>query len=1099
MDFFYNTSADRRAYGKTLLLAVRLTALLIITACLQVSAKTTTAQRVSISLHNGSLERLFTEIEKKTNYVFFYDVAILKNTKAVTVEVKDASVEDILQTSLKGQALDYSIHDRTIFVKKKDDKTGEKINAVMNPEVPGEISGTVLAEDGTPLSGATIKLKDGRAIGMTDERGVFKVKNIGGNTVIEISFTGYTPQEVQLANKSNFTVSLIRATNKLDEVQVIAYGTTTQRLNTGNVTTIKSKEIEEQPVTNVLAALEGRVPGLIITQNTGAPGGSFKVQIRGQNSISNGNDPFYVIDGVPYPSQLINNLNGIGNSGSPLNFINPSDIESVDVLKDADATAIYGSRAANGAILITTKKGKAGTTRTDINVYSGIGEVGHTIKYLNTRQYLLMRYEALKNDGDSLTDPNLYAPDLLQWDTTRYTDWQKLFLSGRAKYTNVQGTVTGGNTNTQYLIGGNYHRETTVYSGNSSDQKGSLHFNINSTSPNHRFLIQLSGSYLADISNLPSTDLMAQIQYLPPNAPPIYNPDGSLNWANGTWTNGNPMAASITSYAGHTYNLVSNAMLVYKLLPGLEIRTGLGYNTLQQEETILFPAAAQDPSQNPTANSQFNTSNSRSWNIEPQISYEQNLRKGKLNALIGTSFQNNTIEGQQLYASGFSSDALLANLHAAASISLQSIAAAQYKYNAFFGRLNYNWEDKYLLNLTVRRDGSSRFGPGKQFGNFGAVGAGWIFSREKFIQDNFSFLSFGKIRGSYGITGNDQIGDYGYLNLYSNSPYPYQNTQGLLPSRLFNPDLAWEINKKLEGAIELGLLRDRILISASYFRNRSSNELVSNQLSLVTGFSSVAENLPALVQNTGFEFVINTINIKAGKFSWTSSFNLTANRNKLLAYPNLKNSNLIVGRSLSIARLFHFAGVDPQTGVYEFKDQKGNITTNPANPADLTSIIDLTPRYYGGFQNSFKYKGFGLDILFQFTRQRRQDFLSNVVPGSEGFNQPATVLQRWQKPGDVTNIERFNQDFSLYNSYNNATLYSDRAYSDASFIRLKNLAFSYEISKWKRKNFLQSCRFYVQAQNLLTITKYIGYDPETLSSTSLPPLRVITTGVQFTL
>ena len=1111
MEFFYNTSADRQAYGKTFLLAVRLTAFIIITACLQVSAKTTTAQRVSISLHNGSLERLFTEIEKKTNYVFFYDVTILKNTKAVTVEVTDASVEDILQTSLKGQALDYSIHDRTIFVKKKDDKTGEKTISEINAEVPGEISGTVLAEDGTPLSGATIKLKDGRAIAMTDERGVFKVKNIGGNTVIEISFTGYAPQQVQLNNRTNFTVSLVRATNKLDEVQVIAYGTTTERLNTGNVTTVKSKEIERQPVSNVLAAIEGLVPGLFITQSTGSPGGSFSVQIRGQSSLVNGSNPFYVIDGVPYDAQLPGYpLNSAFHGGSPLNFINPYDIESVEVLKDADATSIYGSRAANGAILITTKKAKAGIMKFDLNMYSGISRPARALQELNTQQYLEMRHEAFTNDG-AKPGPGDYDINGT-WDTTRYTNWRKVLVHNPGSFNNAQATVSGGNTNTQFLVGAGYFRQATPFptliAGDGSDQKASVHFNINGLSPNKKFRMAITGSYVSDKNTVQSVDFNYNATTLPPDAPALHNPDGSLNWQpttpglSGTWAN--PLAGLNIKYRGQTSNLVGNAIIGYVILPGLEIKSSFGYTNTQIDEINTYPTTVYDPGRHVTSgSSSFNTMKSNSWIIEPQANYKLNIGKGIFNALFGGSFHENINSVQGLSANGFASDALLENIQAAPSITASS-NSAQYKYNAFFGRLNYNWLDKYLLNLTARRDGSSRFGPGKQFGNFGAVGAAWIFTKENIMQQSIPWLSFGKIRGSYGITGNDQILNYQFLDLYSITPYPYQGSQGLRPTTLFNPDLAWEIDKKLEGGIELGFLNDRITVQASYYRNRSSNQLVSTPVSLVTGYSSIQSNLPALVQNMGQEFVVNTINIKTKNFLWSSAFNLSISRNKLLSFPNLAtsgySSNFIIGQPLTIQKVFHLIGVNDTTGLYQFADSKGSPTYSPSYQNDRTSIINTAPTFYGGLQNSFQYKGLSLDVLFQFVRQKGLNIFGSY-PGMSGFmsNIPVAFLNRWQKPGDIKPYERFSQTGgNAYNAFSNAQA-SDFAYSDASFIRLKNLAISYQLPiRWRQKLHAENCRIYLQGQNLLTITKYNGVDPETRSY-GLPPMRVFTAGLQVTL
>ncbi|MEJ0080934.1 MAG: hypothetical protein WDM78_08305 [Puia sp.] len=433
--------------------------------------------------------------------------------------------------------------------------------------------------------------------------------------------------------------------------------------------------------------------------------------------------------------------------------------------------------------------------------------------------------------------------------------------------------------------------------------------------------------------------------------------------------------------------------------------------------------------------------------------------------------------------------------------------AQKYKYEAVFGRINYNWEDKYLINLTGRRDGSSRFGSGKQFGNFGAIGAAWIFSNENFIQKNFDFLSFGKIRGSYGTTGNDGIPDYQYLDLYSVTYTPYGGIHGLSPTNLANPSLVWEIDKKLEGGLELGFLKDRIFITANYFRNRSGNQLVVTPVSFVTGFNSIQENLPALVQNSGTEWTLKTINVKSKNFNWSSSINLTIARNKLISFPNLANSTysntLVIGQPINILKLYHSLGVNDTTGIYQFASSQGAPTYTPDPIKDVTSFVNRTPKYYGGFQNSLRYKRITLDFFFQFVKQIGQNLLGAYysLPGGES-NMPVAFLNRWQKPGDKAIYQQFSQTFSYASPVYQALQYahrSDFAYSDASYIRLKNIAISWQLpDEFRNKLGLQNARIYLQAQNLFTITHYQGIDPES-QGLGLPPLRVVTAGIQITL
>jgi len=1129
MNFFYNAPIERGAPGnrmpsanrpvfsltqniKTLLLGVKLAAVLLLTTCLQVSAKVTNAQKLSISFHNGSLEKLFAEIEKKTPFVFFYDAAILKGTKPVTVEMREASVEEILRVSLKGQALDYSINDKTIFVKRSNLNNNNVVEGPGGENDPREIHGTVLADDGTPLSGATIKLKDGKIAAITDERGTFKIK-IGSSPAIEISYTGYASKQVQISgNQLAFTVSLTRSTSKLDEVQVIAYGTTTQRLSTGNVSKVTSKEIQEQPVSNVLGALEGRVPGLLITQQTGVPGGGFTVQIRGQNSIGNGNDPFYVIDGVPYNSQIPFNESGLGvintslQGGSPLNFINPYDIESVEVLKDADATAIYGSRAANGAILITTRKGKVGAMRVGLNVTAGTSRPSRDIKLMNTEQYLGMRHEAFANDkrkpGGGDHDING------DWDTTRYTDWASVFLNNHPIYNDYEASVSGGTVNTQWLVGGGYNRQTTglptLLSGDGADERPSAHFSLSSASSDKRFKATFTGSYVSDKNTVQTQDF-SQNRFLAPNAPALFNSDGTLNWAplqpGDVGTFSNPYAYLYIKYRAVSSNLVGNGSLSYSVLPGLEIRANVGYTNTQIDQVQTYPTTIYDPGYHMTSgNSNFETSNTHGWIAEPQVNYEVHLGRGVLSALAGGTFHATRNSAQYLIANGFISDALLEDAQAASSIAVES-NESQYKYSAAFGRLNYNWDDKYIVNLTARRDGSSRFGPGRQFGSFGAVGAAWIFTREKFMQNALPILSFGKIRASYGTTGNDQIGDYQFLDLYKATQYQYGNSQGLYPQNLFNPQLAWELDKKLEGGIELGFLKDRMSLGASYYRNRSNNQLVNTPVSLVTGFGSIPANFPALVQNSGMEFFLHSVNLRGENFTWSTSINLTIAKNKLLAFPNFETSgytyNLQIGQPITVQRVYHLIGVNDTTGLYQFASSKSGSTYLPNSETDRITNVNTTPKYYGGIQNSFSYKGFTLDVLFQFVKQTGRNIFGafGTLPGSMA-NMPVELSDHWRQNGDHAKYQKFGQTFgATYRAYNFAKQ-SDFVYSDASYIRLKTLSASWQIpAMWRKSMHLENCRFFVNAQNLFTITHYDGIDPETQSIGS-PTKKVIAGGFQ---
>ncbi len=396
-------------------------------------------------------------------------------------------------------------------------------------------------------------------------------------------------------------------------------------------------------------------------------------------------------------------------------------------------------------------------------------------------------------------------------------------------------------------------------------------------STNGKFKSAFVANYLSDNNNLPQTDLTDAATKMSPNAPPLYNVDGSLNWADRTWPGGvNPLYNINRTHRVQAENLISNINLSYKLLKGLEIKTNFGFTNLQINELDKKTIAAQNPNNaRNVGESYFVDNNIHSWIIEPQLTYQLLNNRNKLEALIGSTFQQSKSEGSIIRATGYTSDALLENIQAAPIKTFTSTTSNLYKYNAIFGRLNYNLKEKYITSLTARRDGSSRFGNNNKFHNFGSVGTSWIFSEEHFMRKVIPALSFGKLRGSYGTTGNDQIPDYQFYNLFNTSAYTYQEELAITPSNLYNPDLQWETTIKTEIGLDLGFFKDKILLNTSYYRNRSSNQLLQYTLPSTTGFTSLQSNLPATVQNDGWEFMVNTINMKGKHFSWNSSANIS--------------------------------------------------------------------------------------------------------------------------------------------------------------------------------------------------------------------------------
>lgn len=992
----------------------------------------------------------------------------------------------------------YSLIFASLFISALARAHASPLSAV---EFQQTVSG-VISDALGPLPGVMVSVKGTSLSVSSDENGKYAIA-AGPSDVLVFSFVGFRTIEVPVSGRSFVAALLVEDATQLQELEINAgYYTVKDKERTGSIARITATDIETQPVTNVLATMQGRMAGVNITQATGVPGGGFDIRIRGLNSLrATGNAPLYLIDGVPYASQAIGNLQTstvLPAASSPLNSINPADIQSIEVLKDADATAIYGSRGANGVVLITTKKGKAGKTTYSASLRSGMGRVTRFSELMHTPEYIQMREEAYANDGEAEYPFNAYDINGT-WDRSRYTDWQEELLGGTAQLAQASVSVSGGSEQTQVLLSGNYNRETTVFPGDFRYNKANVYSNVSHRSTDGKFKLALSASYTTQENDQPGTDLTLEARRLAPNAPALYNPDGTLNWENGTWDN--PLRNTEGKFRTKTGDLIANAILSWDIWKGIAFRTSMGFTDLSHEESRTYPSTIYNPSYGVGAeySSGYNSQADRhSWIIEPQLNWSYSFGKWDTAVLGGLTFQKQSSNQILQSGSGFSSNALIDNLAAATTKNILSDEQSIYKYQAVYGRFNISYDQRYILNLTGRRDGSSRFGPEKRFANFGAAGLAWIFSNESLLKDS-SIISLWKLRASYGSSGNDQIGDYQYLDTYSSIGTGYNGVIGLKPTRLFNDRFGWENNDKLELALETGLWKDRIFFTLAWYENRSSNQLVGVPLPGTTGFTSIQDNLGATVQNKGVEFTLRTTNFQSKDFSWITSFNISASKNKLLEFPELEGSTyrnqFVIGQPTNISLLYIFKGVNPQTGVYEFEDVNGDGQITAQD--DRKFAADFNPQYFGGLQNQITYKGVALDFLFQFVKQKNwnESYLSDM-PGMMA-NQPRNVVNRWQQPGDAAPFQQYSTGlqsdvFEAYLRHSESTA----AYSDASFIRLKNVALSYTLPpQWIAGI---QCRLTLEGQNLWTITSYKGADPEFGTAGFLPPLKMITTGIQIT-
>jgi TonB-linked SusC/RagA family outer membrane protein len=1038
--------------------------------------------RITVNSNHIPLSGILKIIEKQTGYYFVFDNDILDVSQKVGIHVKQVPWKNVLSAILKNRNITWHQQDKRIFLQKKLIEGTDSLRTI--------ITGTITTNTGLPLPGATIMVK-GTSRGVTSNNdGQFSLQ--AAATTIHISSLGFIPKDTLLSATGRHNIQLQEAVNSLDAAVVIGYGASSRRLLTGSVSRITAKEIGSQPIANSLNALQGKVPGVLVTNTNGLPGAEVKLYIRGRNSIAAGNDPLFIIDGVPFditPLNTLDELSGAIKQISPFNSISPADIESIDILKDADATAIYGSRGANGVVLITTKKGKPGKNKLDINIYTGAGKTAGHLQMLDTKEYLAMRREAFANDGETVTAEQ--APDLLMWDTTRNVNWQKLLTGGTSHITNAQASFSGGNSYTTFFAGANFYSEGTVLPASLGYRRGGGHLSIQHHTKDQRFEVDFSGSFTGDKNNSIASDVYP-FYSLPPNYP-LYEQDGSLFWGSSL---DNPEAYLRQQSNSKTNNLLTNLVLQYHPLPGLNIKTSMGLADIVMQQVFTFPTSSFHPPGAPPSLTRLAENERQSYIIEPQADYTLRIARGSLHVLAGGTWQQTKSRSAYAEGQGYGSESQLGSLTGADTVIRRPDNHIMYRYISFFTRFTYDWQNKYIINASYRRDGSSRFGPGKQFGDFGAIGAGWIFTGESFMKQQ-SLLSFGKLRMSMGVTGNDQISDYQYMSNYGVEAI-YQGINTIGPLRIANNKYSWEENRKLEAAIELGFLKDRIFFSAAKYTNSSTNQLVGYQLPGISGFTSYQANLPAVVKNTGWEFELTTSNIERHHFSWSSGWNLTFFRNTLKAFDGLASSSYansyVIGQPLNIVRGYHFTGVNPQTGIVQFEDvnKDGHI----ASIGDFTTISKKDPDFYGGMNNDFSWKGLSMSFFWQFVKQQGKIVVN--APGSM-VNETTRALLRWRKPGDITMVPRASTTpgNAAYDANANLPL-SNAGYGDASYLRLRNLSVAYNLpSYWLKRMQIQDCRVYVQTQNLITVTGYKGADPET--QMSLPPLKIITTGIQLTL
>ena len=987
---------------------------------------------------------------------------------------------------------------------------------------PIEISGQVLDSNSEPMIGVCVIVNNTSIGNVTDGDGKF---NFTANKLrlpfaINIQLLGYKDVTILVEEESeaqNLEITMREDVGNLDDVVVIGYGTSSRRKLVGSVAKIDSKIIESATQDSPIAALQGTAAGVYIQQGSGVPGGgSTSILIRGKNTMTGNTEPLYIIDGIPFNTSSINPV-GVATTGvfglpDALSFISPNDIESIEILKDADATAIYGTRGANGVVLVTTKKGKKGKASVHITYSNTTSVTPQRLDLLNTKDYVKLRREAYEADlarGDvkeSDFNENNY-PDLFIWDQEKDYDWQEQLMGGVSNNHDAQITVSGGSDNTSYLVSGTYYNATSTLMSKDKYNRWNAKASLSHKSSDNKFAVDASMT----ISQIGMEGNASQSPYRDitqaPNRPllddegrPYYIPD-------------NPDDNSPTDFLAFlgettTRTTLANANMEYEFFQGFRGKISANYTTGFSDQSRKYELYYENPYEPEYFynESYLYLSNNQIINLEPQLNYIKRIGYHKLSGLLGATYQNSTSKYLRVDLDHFLDDVFMDDASSAGNIDYVTTPYYQSKKASLFGRVSYDYGDRYLANIIYRRDGSSKFGRDNRWANFYSVGGAWIFSNERFLKDNGTdALSFGKIRFSYGKTGSDGVSDYAYVSKYTVGNNQYDGKVGMYPDNLGNESLAWETTNKLDVGLELGFLNDRIFVNSTYYHNISSNLLRNVPLPSQSGFDSYSGNIDAKIQNSGFEFDINTVNIQKKNFKWTTNFNITAPKNKLLHYKDLEKTtyydDYVIGESIDVIFGYKYLGINPENGHAMLEDV--NKDGEYSSKYDYQVLGDEDPDFYGGLTNNLQYKNFTLDFTFYFRKKEHQQGYFWFFDDPAGCSQNVTydILENsWRKPGDIAKYPGITSttDSKIADSMWRAG-YSDFAYSNASYIRLQNVSLAYNVPQDALSKInVKALKLYVNAKNLFTITNYDSFDPET-GINSVPLARSIIFGINLTL
>ncbi|WP_213086870.1 SusC/RagA family TonB-linked outer membrane protein [Chitinophaga agrisoli] len=1088
---------------------MKLTTVLLLAGFLQVSASGY-AQQVKLTGKQLSLQELFRQIERQTGYSFLYEKSIAKDSKPINIDLASAPLPDMLEHYLKDLSLTYKFFDNKIIAVKEKEAAKAADNVSPPPPPAISISGHVTDDKGNPIPGVSVQVKGTSKGTVTNADGSYTLANVDEGATLLFSYIGYTSQELPVKGKNTLNVQLMPGLNALNETVVIGYGVQRKSDLTGAVSSVSGETLHERPASTVNQVLGGRIPGVNVTSNTGRPGGETSIRIRGNTSISITNNPLYVIDGI------ILNVSNLANGSNPIDFINPNDIASVEVLKDASATAIYGARGANGVILVTTKRGNKNGGNVSYSTDFSLGQLARKQRLLNSKEFLHVEDVAYQNAqkfdptgwaAGKYVDPKTKRTDPRLFDENGNplydTDWQDE-TTRNAVSQNHQLAFTGGNGKDNYGVFLGYRNENGivmesflkrysarfVFDGHFKDwlkYGGSLSYNDQKENQ-------------VDVQGAGNIHSMRQlVEELP--IIPVHYPDGG--WGGNVdypGMEGGPSPVNIITnrtFYVKTQNILGNVYTNITLAKGLELRTTVGVNTINQETDLYSSRDLYRVSLNQSGIATVTNRRDNSWQFENYLTYNRKFNEvHSLTGLLGVAWQHINSFNVTANAQNFSDDYYqYNNLGAGATLIAPSSGASAYGLNSYFARVNYGFMNKYLFTFTGRIDGSSKFGEANRYAVFPSAAVAWKASEEEFIKD-IPTISNLKVRASYGVTGNSELTAYQALAGLGNYSYIFNGVRatGVGLGVLANPALRWEKTSQLDAGIELGLFKDRVNLELDVYRKLTNNMLLSAPLPPSSAFSTIFKNVGSM-RNQGLEFAINTINVSAKNFTWSTTFNIAINKNKVLALAGgsdiFPGSGQVVRVGYPVGSFYGYVnlgtwGTKEEAEAAKYLKKPGDIKYQDVNNDGVINTNDQViigkgiPDGFGTFLNTFSYRNFDLTLDLQY--MYGNDVLNVTALTGEDrqgiANSYATVLDAWTPDHQNTHIAQWRPVTAGYD-----TKLDSWKVKDGSFIRGRNLLLAYRFPKETLDRLhISRLRIYGGVENFFLITQYKGYDPEVSTS-----------------